>query len=208
MANWMRLAAALAATAASGAAGMGCSSNTPPPPRAYVSSILTIGPSPNSATSCPLGSGPWLAIGLENGSVNDGDTQSGGGVSVQCKVASAGDNFNVFVFTELNGLNGGAFTLGTSSDSPATFAPPAGPPGTTVTSLPVSTTSNSKDPQHTLKEADCTFTYFDPQQSNGPGIAAGRVWGTVTCPHATDTSKSPNDVCQIATTFRVENCSQ
>jgi hypothetical protein len=193
----LRLAAAASALTTA-ATLLGCGSDNPPPPRVYMSSYLQVGNNP--AATCNLKEGTWIDIGTEANSINDGDTQSGAGVSVQCSVTASGSGFNVFATASLESVVGGTYTVG-SPDAQVLFTP-----GGTVSNVKVVTHGNTD--VATFNESDCTFDYTDTDANSGPGIAAGRVWGTVTCPSAVDTAESPSQICEIVSTFRFENCQQ
>jgi hypothetical protein len=50
-------------------------------------------------------------------------------------------------------------------------------------------------------QTDCTMTY---DSSPSMGVAAGRIWGVVTCGKGVDLAKS--HTCQVTAQIRFENC--
>jgi len=181
-------AAAIVAIATSVVA---CSSDSPATPRIYLTSTLSPGNESgvNDGTKC-LVTGPWLAAGAKDQNnavtpVNSGDN----GVTVTCTVAQEGDGFKVSANITQNGQGGltvqGHFTAsGQQSHIRAVFA---------------------RSDTGAFQEDDCTADYAPNPLM---GIAAGRVWGTLACPHETNDESSPPHVCNGIAEFRFENCSQ
>jgi hypothetical protein len=123
-------------------------------------------------------------------SIPDGQAFSQGSVGVACSVTAAGaDQFNVSATVTLSGATGGTFridgvfkTTGEQDNIHAFFSNQA--------------TVNSYDES----DRKCVVQYTTPFQ----GVAAGRVWGQVTCPHAQNASAQTS--CQAIANFRFENC--
>lgn len=191
--------ATLAVLAAATLPAAGCSD--PEPARAQVILTSSINPGSNPPSGCPE-SGTWFDIGSFGNpaspveaeqkprAVLDGDTDpSGGQAALTCAVTLAPDGFNVKGTARLTGGNGGAFTIqglfkaeGEQTGISATFAK-----------------VGRSDP---YIGSDCTVRYTSPTQ----GVAAGRVWGEVTCPAATAAGVART--CETVATFRFENCVQ
>lgn len=119
--------------------------------------------------------------------VRDGEREGSGSVAIACTVKANGDAFDVNASLQLTGAQGGLFrvqgqlkTSGQGTVS-ATFA---------RTGLP------------SYSQTDCIVTYVTATQ----GVAAGRVWGTVTCPNAENASSQTS--CEASAQFRFENCTQ
>jgi hypothetical protein len=144
--------------------------------------LFTIGEFGNTALQPPQPARP----------IKDGDSYQQGGVSVSCSVVPAGTNeFNVDGSVVLSGATGGTFrvdgkfkTSGEQTGIHAIFA--------------VRRSGN------TYEELDrqCTVRYTTQFQ----GVAAGRVWGEITCLNAQNTNAERT--CKITAQFRLENCSQ
>jgi hypothetical protein len=128
-------------------------------------------------------------------SVKDGESAGQGTVSVSCSVTAAGsDVFNVSGSVDLSGATGGFFRIDgqfkTTGDQPnihALFA--------------------SRLTTNTYEEQDknCTVRYTTQFQ----GVAAGRVWGDITCPKAVNLKVGGDqEQCEVHAQFRFENCAQ
>jgi hypothetical protein len=55
---------------------------------------------------------------------------------------------------------------------------------------------------------DCMFTLNPTSTQDDPAIAAGRIWGSISCPTITDSNNSPPNVCDAQGTIILQNCSQ
>ena len=177
----------VAVVAAAGASG--CSDPAVVVPRAAIASFVgpgTLAP----ASGCGQAPGSWVEIGDNSKPASDGDGQNGGSVRVSCSVTPAGDGFAVVASATLSGsgdLSGsitidGHFTAtGEQTGIAATF---------------------TKGNTGTFRQKDCTVTYTTPLQT----VAAGRVWGFITCPTADLTGQ--NRICEAKGEFKFENCAQ
>jgi hypothetical protein len=184
----------------------GCSSNTPATPNAYVSAVLQ-GSADLGTEACGINEASFLEVGASSGgggiaSADDGSSQGGFNVSVSCSVTANSDgSFQVNALAS-NGSAGafgiiGKFTSsGVQTGIHATFSGPA---------------------NADFSEVDCTVAYSSIVEPGAPtGVAAGRVWGTVTCPDAVDPGTSEigpdgGDVsrtCAATAEFKFQNCSQ
>ena len=173
--------------------GTACSSTTPATPQ--VALYAQLGPGTesgvNDSSHCHLGNTQtWVTIGDDTHPVKDGDQQSSATVNVSCSVTSIAAN--KFHFEGIAALQGqgsltfkGDFTNDHTADQPnIRVVWQRGDTGTYI-------------------DEGCTADY---RTNSNMGVAGGRVWGNITCPHATFTDQ--DSVCQGVGEFRFENCSQ
>ncbi|MDP9150514.1 MAG: hypothetical protein M3O36_11320 [Myxococcota bacterium] len=154
-----------------------CSSSAPHPAGAYVKATLSSGPS-SSPQLCMLQGQEVVTLGTETSPTPtravDGDIASTGKASITCTVATKGDGFDLSLFASVAGMG----TLGVNGHVTSKGGEP-------VTAA-FQTTGGS------FKSDSCTFTYTysggPVPTSAGPAIAAGRVWGHVSCPAALQNS--------------------
>lgn len=188
----------LALLAALTLSAAGCSD--PEPATAQVIFTSQIDPGANPPSGCPE-SGTWFDIGSFGNPANpppndkpvavkNGDTDpSGGQASLTCSVTLVPEGFDVRGTARISGGAGGAFTVR------GIFKAEGEQTGISATFAKVGRT----DPY--IAE-NCTVRYTSPSQ----GVAAGRVWGEMTCPVAT--AAGINRTCQATAQFRFENCAQ
>jgi hypothetical protein len=183
------------AFAASSTVG-GCSSNTPATANAYVLSQLTASDDLGSE-ACGITSDTWVEVGTSSSPADDGSSATGYTVSVSCSVTANSDgSFQVNALaTDVGfgsvGIVGKFTTSGTQMDIHGSFQ--RADTGTFATGL-------------------CTVDYTDADM----GVAAGRVWGVMTCPDAVDVTTSEigpdggnvNRTCAATATFKFQNCGQ
>ena len=169
--------------------GSGCSSNTPATPRVTLNAQLGPGDEKdvNDSTKCQLVTQPWVVIGDNTHPVSDGEQQTGSGVSVSCTVHTEGDGFQVSAQATLQGqgsitLTGHFTAAGDQPNIRAVF---------------------TRGDTGSFKQDDCTVDY---STNKNMGVAAGRVWGNIRCPHATYDAQSRT--CLGTGEFRFENCAQ
>ncbi len=174
---------------AASAAAVGCSDPAPVVPRAAIASFVGQGDKAPSQ-GCGEASGSWVEIGDNAHPVSDGDSQNGGGVRVSCAVTPSGDGFNVTASATLSGagdlsgsitINGHFTATGQQTGIAATF---------------------QKGNTGTFAQTDCVVDYNQPLQT----VAAGRVWGYITCPTAELSGQGR--VCEAKGEFKFENCGQ
>ncbi len=179
-------------------ASTGCSEDETFPARVIMQANMAQG---THGKDCPIsGSDPrWLYIGGFGGGdaparpVEDGAEEPGAGpVSVTCSVAEAGEG--KFEVSAIAGI--------TRGDQSATVT--------------ISGTFDAEGEQKNIRglfqsaelgrfdQSDCTVT-FDADKKQG--VAAGRIWGVITCPNAKDKG-SDTKVCAGDAEFRFENCGQ
>ena len=144
--------------------------------------IFTVGDFGNASATPPVPANP----------IPDGQPFSQGTASVACSVVASGaDQFNVTASVLLSGVPGGLFrvdgvfkTTGEQTGIHAQFA-----------------NNLSKNSYDELDHA-CTVRYSTAFQ----GVAAGRVWGTITCPNVENSGAQTK--CEADAEFRFENCEQ
>ncbi len=124
--------------------------------------------------------------------VKDGDSFEQGAVSISCSVSPVGaDEFQVVATLDLSGATGGLFKVDGKFKA-------------TGEQTGIRATFSSRLSTNKYEQADrqCIVRYTTPFQ----GVAAGRVWGEITCPKAenVDAQKS----CEAIAQFRFENCDQ
>jgi hypothetical protein len=181
---------------------------------AFVAVSLGAGPS-SPAPSCNVTAGAnALAIGSAStpgfpNTIHDGGVApSGSPVHVSCSVTPAGSGFDVALAATLEGLAGGSLTITSPPGAGAVTA--SGANGITAT---LQTASLG-----TYREADCTivFTYEGAPVPDSPAVAAGRIWGHLSCPHAVlggVTTTAPDGgveqvACDSEADFLFEGCAQ
>ena len=143
---------------------------------------FSLGDFGNLAATPPTGSAP----------VKDGDTFEGAKASVACSVTSAGnETFNVSGTLDLAGSAGGVFRID-------------GQFKTTGQQTGIHAFFSSRKTANVYDETDrqCTVDFTTAYQ----GVAAGRVWGELTCPNAVNSNA--DRTCAIKASFRFENCAQ
>lgn len=186
------------------AASTACSDPEPAIPQVAFESTVTAGQNPS--VGCPL-TGTWFNVGsfgnLAAAAAEgrepredekpkpspNGTTEQQGQVEVSCSVTAAGDGFNVTAFTKLSGPNGGAFTVS------GVFKPSGDQAN-------ISASFSRAGQSGAYKQNGCTVRYVGPNQ----GVAAGRVWGEITCPKVEE--PGAQRVCEAKAQFRFENCAQ
>jgi hypothetical protein len=146
--------------------------------------LATMGPGPSSpATICNLGTAEsWLAVGTPAAGevpsvVESGGTQNGEKVVVTCSVVPVSAGFDVSLQMTTEGLDGGSLSI---SSPPGLGAVTLAGGGQGITASWKSETFPS------ATESDCTiaFTYEGQPVPTSPPIAAGRIWGHLSCPQA------------------------
>jgi hypothetical protein len=144
--------------------------------------LFTVGDFGNQAATPPQPSQP----------IQDGQAWSQGAVSVSCSVTAAGaDSFNVAASVELSGATGGLFRIDGVFKT-------TGDQGNIHALFSSRTSGNTYD----QSDRGCTVRYTSQFQ----GVAAGRVWGEITCPKAVNSQAQT--ACQGVAEFRFENCAQ
>jgi hypothetical protein len=200
-AAWLALLGACVAASA-------CSNKSPPTPDAFVTATLGVG-AQSSSTLCSFGSrATFVAIGSPTrpnpATVRDGDSQANGSVSISCTVSAVGSGFDVDLSATDNSLKGGSLTIQSPSGKGAV---------TTQGGSGISASFTSGQ-NGDFGESDCTisFMYNGSQVPDSPAIAAGRIWGHISCPTATETSGQQMGgqpaQCDGEADFLFEQCGQ
>jgi hypothetical protein len=174
-AGWLALVAACVVSSA-------CSNNPPATPDAFIGATVGVGSqSPPSLCNFSGASDQFLDIGVATGGkptvVQDGNSQTGGAqVHVSCSVTTAANGFDISLNASLGGPQGGSLTITSPSGQGAVTA--SGGSGITA--------SFQSGNQGLYRETDCTisFTYDGTPVPDSPPIAAGRIWGHISCPAA------------------------
>ena len=187
---------------------MGCSDPPAPTPRAAIFS--QVGNGKHSQQECMLGAGQldWVLVGtigpdrppgapvtpIESGGSNTSVGEfTAHGVGVDCTVVPSGDGFSVNAVATLQGI--GSMTVsGQFAKGPADGSLP--PPQMMVTGI------FQRGDFGQFKQTDCVLSYTRAEQ----GIAAGRLWGELSCPNAAYAQQ--NRICNGAAEIRFENCAQ
>jgi hypothetical protein len=120
--------------------------------------------------------------------VDDQGSFGGGTAAVSCKVVPNATGFDVQLQASLSGASGGSITVQGSVTASGM-----------QTGLKVVTASSTD----MFAQTDCTMTY---DSSPDMGVAAGRIWGVVTCVKGVDLAKS--HTCEVTAQIRFENCTQ
>lgn len=150
--------------------------------------LFTIGEFGNPAFDPPIPTKP----------VKDGDSTQQGGAGVGCSVKPAGEGqFAISGFLNLTGATGGTFNIrnSTVSTNCTADAPCKG----------ISATFSKRSGGglvYNQTDGGCQLVYL----TNYQGVAAGRVWGEITCPKVTN--ETAGVACQAVAQFRFENCDQ
>jgi len=180
--------------------------------QAFIAATVGVGPQSNSKV-CNLGTvQTWLDVGTAVGGQEtpdtqaDGSNESGAKVSVQCTVSASGSGFDIDLVVSQGGLMGGSVTITSPGGTGAVTM--AG--GSGITGVFESQT------QGRYRETDCTiaFTYQDKPITSQPPVAAGRIWGHISCPTAVvsgqtvDVDGGTQSVqCDAEADFLFEQCS-
>jgi hypothetical protein len=149
-------------------------------PQGFV--LATMGPGPSSPTTvCHFGiAQSWLMVGAPTPSipdvVQDGGSQNGAPVAVACSVIPVNAGFDVSLQISVGGTGGGGLTI----------TSPAGVGAVTMAGAQGITASWQSETFGPASESDCTiaFTYEGQPVYDDPPVAAGRIWGHLSCPQA------------------------
>jgi len=146
--------------------------------------IFTIGEFGNPGYDPPVQSKPK----------KDGESDQQGTVSVSCSVKPAGtDEFDVSVSTSLTGATGGTFTMANAKIKAT---------GESTGVSAVFSKRSGASIAYQQNDGKCIVRFTTPFQ----GVAAGRVWGEIECPKATNDTAQV--ACRATAQFRFENCEQ
>jgi hypothetical protein len=187
-----------------------CSSNNNPPPDAYMAAEVGGGP---DCKTFPSPVTTWLPVGTDTAdkptTVTDQGSTGTGTASVQCMVHPQGNGFDVSLSVEVDGNPGGHVTITSPSGAGAV---------TTSGGTGISASFYNSVDLGPYSENDCTisYTYMGAPVPISPPIAAGRIWGHLTCPHAAESGQTttgpdggPTGIaCLASADFLFEQCSQ
>jgi hypothetical protein len=138
--------------------------------------------------------------------VLDGDSSRGSPVNVACTVAPAGGGFDVSLNVTVGGAGGSSLTITTQPGQGAVTL--QGASGVTAV---------FKNASAAYRETDCTiaFTYVGGPVPDTLPVAAGRIWGHVSCPAAQNDQQAMGpdggllDLhCDAEADFLFEQCGQ
>lgn len=170
-------AAAWVALGSACAVAVACSSNNQQSPDAFIAATMNSDVVPGL---CPFGSTQqWINVGAPTSgkpnTVQNGNQNAGATVQVSCTVSAVGNGFDVLLSVTQEGTGGGTVTISSTTGQGAVTAS-----GGTVTGVFESASLGS------FRDEGCTisYTYQGTAVPDSPPIAAGRIWGHVSCPNA------------------------
>lgn len=181
-----------------------CESTPATPQVALTSSLSSQSKTSVGFDSCPT-YGPFIEVGAFRGPtkeetdvVVDGEDVKGSPLKITCSVIPDGDSFNVDVQAQVTASEGGTVhVIGTFKASGEQTG--------------VRAIFQAGD-YGQFTDDDCTVTYYDKSKNEDPskttfrGVAAGRVWGFLTCGAAENVQS--NKACSATAQFRFENCAK
>jgi len=203
-AGWPALLAACAGASA-------CSSNPPPVPQAFIAATVGVGPQSGPGV-CNFGTvTPWLDVGTAVGGDGtpvtqaDKSDQAGASVLVACTVAASGNGFDIDLNVTQEGTNGGSVTI----TSPSGMGAVTQSGGSGISGVFQSSSLG------VYRETDCTIAFtYNGMQVNQTPLAAGRIWGHISCPTAQISGQTvmidggtQNVQCDAEADFLFEQCS-
>jgi len=178
--------------------GSGSSSGgIPPPPDAFVAA--TVGPG-GQATLCPFmtpmtGFVLGAPVGTRPTTVMDGQATSAGSALVSCTVKAQGSGFDILLSASI-----GNDTIIIQS--------PTGQ-GAVQATGGIGLTMNLSDATGVYQGSACTlsYTYLASPIQVSPKVAAGRIWGHLSCP-AAQVQGQTGKQCDTEADFLFEQCTQ
>jgi hypothetical protein len=194
-AGWFALVAACTVSSA-------CGSNSSPVPATYIAATVGQG---NNETACNFsGTQQWLNIGTYEPTTEpklqaNASTLNGNAVNVVCTVATSGNGFDIALSATEEGGGGGSVVM----------TSPVGQGAVTQSGGSGITAGFESGSFGKYLETDCTisFTYSGATVPNTPPIAAGRIWGHLSCPHAQqagETRANPDGGAPVTVTCDAE----
>lgn len=209
----IRPAGAWAPLLAACAVATACSNNNPAVPDAFIAATMGVGPS-SPASVCNFATQDQLLdvgtpVAGKPTTVQDGNSQAGASVKVSCSVTTSGGGFDLNLSVIEEGLQGGSVTITSPAGQGAVTAASG---GSNITAVFQSTTAGS------YRETDCTISFLYNQEvvPDNPPIAAGRIWGHLSCPTAQSSGAtlvgadggSTTAQCDGEADFLFEQCGQ
>ena len=156
-----------------------------------------------SSAGCTYGSAQsWLDVGQavagKPTTVQDGAAGSAGTVHVACSVVASGTGFDVNLSLTEAGTAGGSLTI----------TSPEGQGAVTMSGGQGISAVFASGGSGTYAASGCTiaFKYNGETVPDAPPIAAGRIWGHVSCPAAQ--LQGGTDTCDAEADFLFEQCPQ
>ncbi len=192
------------------AASVACSNSSNPPADAYIGAQL------GGGVACPFPSPipTWLDIGTATGgkptTVADQGSTGNGTASITCVVHPSGNGFDIQLEAVLQGANGGNVTITSPQGAGAVTTSGS-------TSVTASFYNNVNGGAYVDQHCVLTYKYMGGAVPISPPIAAGRIWGHITCPNAVDTSGQTKQgadggattaTCPASADFLFEQCGQ
>ena len=173
---------------------------------AFVQAAVGSGPQ-SSAAMCPLGPGTaaWLNVGSATAgkptTVQDGGNNGTGNVAVTCKVTPSGNGFDIDLSIDQNGAQGASITISSPAGQGAVTTSGA------TTGITATFTSVDNGGPYSSNNCTLTFAYQGQPVPVSPPVAAGRIWGHVSCPVA-QLGGQPGKQCDAEADFLFEQCQQ
>ena len=180
---------------------------TAPPADAFIAAVVGGGP------DCPFPSPVtnWLSVGTTTAAkpttvVDQGSTGSGT-ACIDCTVHPEGAGFDIALSLSVAGDPGGSVTI--TSPQGAGAVSTSGGAGITASFY------DSTDPgPFSSSSCTITFTYMGQPVPVSPAVAAGRIWGHIDCPDATESGQTaigPDGgatarACAASADFLFEQC--
>lgn len=186
-----------------------CSSTSTPPADAFLAA--TVG---GGGVACPFQVDPsWLPVGSPTGGqptpVTDQGSTGNGTATINCTVHPSGNGFDIALEVSVDGAQGGQVTI----------TSPSGAGAVTTMGAAGGITASFFDAvnQGPFTDTNCavTYTYGSGPVPISPPIAAGRIWGHITCMHAVatggETKTGPDGgataaACPATADFLFEQC--
>jgi hypothetical protein len=162
-----------------GSSGGGSGGGSVLPPDAFMSTVVGGGP------DCPFATPVtnFLSVGTDTQDkpttvTNQGSTGSGT-ATVSCSVHPSGNGFDILLSLSVSGAQGGSVTITSPAGAGAVTA--SGGSGITAS-------FTSAVDQGPFESSACTltYTYLGQPVPVNPTVAAGRIWGHIDCPGATE----------------------
>ena len=177
------------------ACGLAPDGGLPIPADAFVQA--TVGPGTQNPASCLLTGSPqtWVSLGTAT-QAKPTTVQSGGDVFVACSVVPSGGGFNIDLDAHLLGSAGAELSVFSAPGKGAVT--PSG-----ATGLAASFVSQAYG---TFSATDCalSFEYQGSPVPVSPPVAAGRIWGHLSCP----TASMGSSICDAEADFLFEQCAR
>jgi len=154
----------------------------------------------------------WLPVGMATANkpttVTNGGSTGSGTATISCTVHPSGNGFDISLSVTVAGTPGGNVTI--TSRAGAGAVTMAGGTG-----ISASFYSDDRGP-YASDDCTLTFTYEGQPVPVSPAVAAGRIWGHIDCPDATENGMTttgpdggPTPVsCPASADFLFEACNQ